>query len=95
MNVSKSFYHVNVDIRFSPEYIIFGTDHNFATGENILIIKSTIYTHLQKERLISFKTKKHTIFKYIQTLFYSASECNTHDKSIHKGGKYVVPDILN
>ena len=32
---------------FSPEYIIFGTDHDFATGEIILhvLIQSTIYTH--------------------------------------------------
>ena len=60
---------VNVDIRFSPECIIFGTDHDFATGENILIIKSTIYTHLQKGRLTSFETVKLKIFKYIQTLF--------------------------
>ena len=30
-------HNVNVDIQFSPEYIIFGTDHDFATGEIILI----------------------------------------------------------
>ena len=53
---------VNVNIRFSPEYIIFGTDHDFATGEIILLIKSTIYTYLQKGRLISFEAIKPKIY---------------------------------
>ena len=86
-----------MDTRFSPEYIIFGTDRDFATGEIILLIKSTIYTHLQKGRLISFETIKPKIFKYIQTLFHSASEYNTHEKFIKKWEKYidVVPELLN
>ena len=90
-------HNVNVDIRFSPEYIIFCTDHDFATGEIIFLIKSTIYIHLQKGRLISFETIKPKIFKYIQTLFYSASEYNTHENFIQKWEKYidVVPELLN
>ena len=51
-------HNVNVDIRFSPEYIIFGTDHDFATGEIILLTKLTINTHLQKGRLVLFETIK-------------------------------------
>ena len=43
-------HNVNADIQFSPECIIFGTDHDFATGEIILLIRSTIYT----ERKIDF-----------------------------------------
>ena len=89
-------HNVNEDIRFSPEYVIFGTDHDFATAEIILLIRSTIYSYLQKGRLIeSFETIKLTIFRYIQTMFYSASEYNTHDKCVQKWGKYidVVPEL--
>ena len=50
-------HNVHVDIRFSPEYFIFGTDHDFATGEIIFLIMSTIY-YIQKGRLISFETIK-------------------------------------
>ena len=81
-------HNVNVDIRFSPEYIIFRIDHDFTTVEIILLIKSTIYTHLQKGKLISFETIKPKIFEYIQTLFYSATEYNTHEKFIQKWEKY-------
>ena len=76
-----------------PQNILFlVTGHDFATGEIILLIKSTIYTHLQKGRLISFETIKPKIFKYIQTLFYSA-----HEKFIQKWEKYidVVRELLN
>ena len=88
---------MNADIRFSPEYNIFSTDHDFVTGQIILLIKSTIHTHFQKGRLISFETIQLKIFKYIQTLFYSASEYNTQDKFIQKWEKYidVVPELLN
>ena len=88
---------MNIDIQFSPEYILFGIDHDFATGEIILLIKSTIYTYLQKGKIISFEGTKYNIFKYIQTLFLSSSENNTHDKFLQKWEKYidVVPDLLN
>ena len=89
--------NVNIDIQFSPEYILFGIDHDFATGKIILLIKSTIYTYLQKGKIFSFEGTKYKIFKYIQTLFLSSSEYNTHDKFLQKWEKYidVVPDLLN
>ena len=37
-----------MDIWVSPEYIIFGTDYDFATEELILLIKSTMYIYLEK-----------------------------------------------
>ena len=58
-------YNVNIDIHFSPEYNIFGTDHDFSTGEIIVLIKSNIYTYLQKGKLISFEgTEQNFFFKY-------------------------------
>ena len=61
--------YANIDIKFPPEYIIFGTDHDFATAEIILSIKSIIYTYMQIGKFISFEGTKHNLFfKYIQTL---------------------------
>ena len=87
----------SLDMQFSPEYILFGNDHDFATGEMLLLIKSTIYTYLQKEKIISFEGTKYNFFKYIQTLFLSASENNIHDKFLQKWRKYidVVLDVFN
>ena len=81
-------YNVNIDIQFSPEYIIFRTDHDIAIGE-IILIKSTIYTYLQKGKLISFEGTKHLCFKYTHT--------STRVKFLHNWEKYldVVPDIIN
>ena len=55
-------YNINIDIQFSTEYIIFGTDYDFATVEIIFIMRSTIYTCLQKGKLISFEGTKAYIF---------------------------------
>ena len=81
-------YNVNIDIQFSPEYIFFGTDHDIAT-EEIILIKSTIYTYLQEGKFISFEGTKHLCFKYTHT--------NTRVKFLHNWAKYldVVPDIIN
>ena len=45
---------MNIDIQFYPEYIIFGPDHDIAIGEIILLVKSTMYTYLQKGKLNAF-----------------------------------------
>ena len=67
------------------------------SSQGAALIKSTIYTCLQKGKIISFEGTKYKFFKYIQTLFLSSSKNNTNDKFLQKWKKYidVVPDLLN
>ena len=90
---------VHLELYLTPEYIIFGNNYEkeVAAGEIILLVKSTIYSNLQKGIILSFETVKYIIFKYIKLLASSAIENNVYDDFLCKWKLFldVSPDVLN